>query len=324
VAIVSAGFDQTIDEVQFARMSRFMGAEYAVGTDADFKVTPVTTADRTVRVAPGAAYAHGVLCDSGSAVNLQSTIVTSGSRWDTVVLRRDWQPPGGTATLMLLTGSATKLIAASRLSGPGVLDDQPLALVRFTAGQNLPQEIVDLRAFPSKVFAAADLAALPNATLGTEAVVGGKRWRREMDSSGNLAWILDRTNIDAGIIAATKTNGTAVSPGAGYVLASNYANRGLRIGNFIHLDISLRRTGAEVSPGATATVASVSNDFRPDEPIAVPMVYYSSGGSFGGMLQVYPDGDVNTVSGYPGESINKRTLATDISIRATASFMVKG
>jgi hypothetical protein len=324
LAISSAGFDGVVDEVQFARMAAFMGSQYAVGLSTDLKPSVVSSADRTVAIAPGTAFGHGVLSVSDATVNLQGAIVTSGTRWDTVVLRRDWQAPGGTATFMLLQGSSTKLVATSRQNTPGVLDDQLIALVRFQAGQNLAQEIVDLRSWPAKVVLANDLAALPKSPLGTEAIVNGVRWRRELDASLNIQWVMDRTNIAIGVAPVEKLGTAAVSAASGWTLASSYTTRGLRIGNWIQLDISLRRTGADVNPGATMTVGSVAADLRPDVPTPVHMIFYSANGSYGGTLQVYPDGDLNTVSGFGGELINRRTSASDISVRAQAFYMVKG
>jgi hypothetical protein len=324
LAITSAGFDGTVDEVQAAKMARFAGSEYAVLAAGSMKVAPVTTADRTVAVWGGTAFGHGVLSESDTTVNLQAAAVSSGSRWDTVVLRRDWQPPGGTASLMLLQGTSSKLVASTRKVGPGVLDDQLLALVRFQAGQTLPQEIVDLRCWPSKVVAANDLAALTTAQLGTEAVVGGVRYRRELDASQNLAWIPDRTNVSAGLVAEEKISTAAIDFEAGWTFAAGYTTRVLRIGNFVQLDLSIRRSGAEVNPGATLTIGQIPAGFRPDTPTPFPMVYYSANGTYGGVLQVYDNsGNINTVSGYPGETINRRSTSTDISIRAQAFYMVK-
>lgn len=324
MAITSAGFDGVVDEVQFAKMARFTGADYAVGSNTALRVTPVTTANLTVQVAAGAGFGHGVLSESDTVVNLQAPAVLSGSRWDTVVLRRDWQPPGGTAAVMLLQGTSSKLVASSRKTGPGVLDDQLLALVRFQAGQTLPQEIIDLRTWPSKVYAANDLAALPGASLGTEAVVGGIRYRRELDASQNLAWVADRTNVAVGLVANEKISTAAISFESGWTFAGGYTTRVLRIGNFVQLDLSIRRSGAEVNPGATVTIGQIPAEFRPDTPTPFPMIYYSADGTYGGLLQVYDNsGNINTVSGYPGQTINKRTTTTDISIRAQAFYMVK-
>lgn len=186
----SLGYDGTVSETQIARMAHNFGADYAVEGAADWKVTAVAGQDRTVAIAPGTGYGHFVRDTTDSIATIQLATITSGTRWDLIVCRRDWQPPGGVSTFEKVQGTSSKVIPSGRLVGPGVKDDQPLALVQVTAGQTLPTAIVDLRTWPSKVITASDLLALPNAALGTEAVVSGTRYRRELDNTNNLAWVI--------------------------------------------------------------------------------------------------------------------------------------
>jgi hypothetical protein len=185
VAITSVGYDGSVTEVEWAGLAQFVGSAYAVGGLNDWRVETVAGQDRTVRILPGTGYGHGVADLSDANVTLQLPTIGSGTRWDLVVARRDWQPPGGTTTFTHVTGTATQQIPAGRKSGPGVEDDQPLALVQVTAGQTLPTGIVDLRVLPSKVLSVWSLLALPDATIGTVARVGpveyirgGSGWQR--------------------------------------------------------------------------------------------------------------------------------------------------
>lgn len=178
MALTPKGFDGTVTEADFAKMARHFGTPYSVKDDPDLKVTAVAGQDRTVQIATGEAAAYGVLVTNDAAITLQLPTIASGTRWDLVCLRRDWQPAGGTATVTYVQGTSTKAIPAGRNANPGVIDDQPLALVQLTAGQTQPTAIVDLRSWASKVITVSDLLALPDAPLGTRAVVGSVRYKR--------------------------------------------------------------------------------------------------------------------------------------------------
>lgn len=196
MTITSVGYDGQIDEQGWASLSEELGAAYSVKSPDDLKVTVVPAVDRTISIGLGVGYGRGVQDTiSGTPPTVQLPVVASGTRWDTIVAHRDWQPPGGLTTLVALTGTATQAVAASRLTNPGVTDDQLLALVQVTAGQQLPTAIVDLRTWSSKVVTASSLLALPDAPLGKEVVIDGARYRRQLDGTGNLAWVGIETTI---------------------------------------------------------------------------------------------------------------------------------
>lgn len=184
----SVGYDGSISEVQWAGLSEALGGAYSVKGSGDWKVTTVPAVDRTVSIAAGTGYGRGVQDVLTPAVTVQLPVVASGTRWDTIVAARDWQPPGGATMFIARTGTSSQLIAASRLTNPGVQDDQPIALVQVTAGVQLPTAIVDLRTWSSKVITANSLLALPDAGYGCEAVVAGIRYRREFDAVGTIVW----------------------------------------------------------------------------------------------------------------------------------------
>lgn len=143
MAITSYGYDGTVLEAGWAKLSGYLGKTYAVGSTADWLVTAVAGSDRTVKVAVGDGFGRGVLDVSNTEVTLQAAVLASGVRWDTVIARRTWAT--NTTVFLIITGTATLAIAAGLNANPGVVDDQVLALVQITAGQTVPTEVIDLR-----------------------------------------------------------------------------------------------------------------------------------------------------------------------------------
>lgn len=140
MAITSIGYDGSVDEKDWAALAPYLGAEYRNG---GVSLVAVGNVDRTVRVSAGLLFGYGVLDTLSGNTDLQAAAIASGTRWDTVVLRRDWQPtPGGGSTLMILTGTSAQRPAASVKSGPGVLDDQILGLIKLQSGLTTIQEVV--------------------------------------------------------------------------------------------------------------------------------------------------------------------------------------
>lgn len=190
MAITSVGYGGTINEVEMALTAGSFPAEYGVLAASAWKVTAAAGMDRGVAIAPGTGYGHFVTVTSDTQVVLQGAPVSSGSRWDTVVMRRDWQPPAGESAFVLVQGSTSQAIAAGRLNTPGVEDDQPVALVRFTAGQTAPTQIIDLRCWSGNaglIAASADALAYLG-RLGSRVTIGDTVWTRAIDPTGSLAW----------------------------------------------------------------------------------------------------------------------------------------
>jgi hypothetical protein len=142
MAITSYGFDGTVSEAPWAAMWPFMGQVDAVGTAAAWKVTTVAAQDRTISIAAGDAATAGVYTSNTSALTYQLPTVASGSRWATIVRRVNWSD--NTVTVLHVGQSTTQTVATLN-STPGTLYDQPLALVRVTAGVQVPDTVVDLR-----------------------------------------------------------------------------------------------------------------------------------------------------------------------------------
>lgn len=208
MAIISAGYDGTVDEVQWASMIKRVGSsDYGVVHPTGLKVTAAAGADRTVNIAAGQCWGHGVHDTSDSVVSVQLDPITTGTRWDLIVVRRDWTGAGGLTTITAVKGTSTKAIPAARLIGPGTTDDQPLALVQLTAGQTLPTAVVDLRCWSSNGGVhAMDILALGYLDMiGSTVFINGQTWHRVINSSGTGDWAAEN------VLGAVPLFGTGVT-----------------------------------------------------------------------------------------------------------------
>lgn len=148
MTITSTGYDGTLDERKWAKLAPFVGVDTAVADTSldDWRVSVEPGTDRTVRVRRGTGYGWGVVDTADVGELVQLPVVASGSRWDTIVARRDWRTtPGGTTTFTYVQGGADKRVADGLEITPGTVADQPLALARVTAGVQEVAEVVDLR-----------------------------------------------------------------------------------------------------------------------------------------------------------------------------------
>lgn len=190
MAITSIGYDGSVNESQWAKMISQVGsAQYGVSSSSDWKVTAHSTMDRGINIATGSGWGHGVLDTSDATVSLQGASVSSGDRWDMVVMRRNWSGTGGTSTFVIVQGTSARQLP-SRNTTPGTLDDQPIALLRFTAGQSAVQEIIDLRCWSRNggLTARDDLALTYLKLPGAQIMINGFQWNCELDANGNAVW----------------------------------------------------------------------------------------------------------------------------------------
>lgn len=195
VAFISHGYDTTsanpYNEDAWAKAHPVIGAcAYGVRDAGHWKVSPVTGADRTVSVAPGFGWGYGVTDETVANETLQLDVIVSGVRWDLIAVRRDWTPTAGESKFVIVKGGTGKAIPGGRLSAPGGIDDQPIALVQVTAGQTQPTAIVDLRVWASNGGAVAkDILALGYlARLGAHIKIGNITWRYEVGANDTPVW----------------------------------------------------------------------------------------------------------------------------------------
>lgn len=190
------GLTGAVSVPQYAVLAGQYGADYGVAGPGDWRVTAVSGANQTVSVAPGTGYGKGAIDVDTVEATLSTTNPGSGSRWDTVVRRRTWATDA--AEFLILAGTSAKAISAQRLvstpQAPAVQDDQPIALVRFTSGQQMPAEIIDLRCWHGN----GGLVAASVEALGYLDRVGshvhiqstGDDYVRALDAQQNPAWVL--------------------------------------------------------------------------------------------------------------------------------------
>jgi hypothetical protein len=181
-----------VTETDWALSHPQIGSSYGVDGIADFKVTAHPSTPLTVNVAAGTAWGHGVLDISDATVSVTCTAPAAGtSRYDLICIRRDWTPAvGGPTTITKVEGGSTKAIPAGREHDPGTLDDQPLALVLWTAGQTQPTQIIDLRCWQGDggVLALDALARDYLDRVGTKVNIGGVVWQRTIGSGDLAVW----------------------------------------------------------------------------------------------------------------------------------------
>src|SRR6478752_1806428 len=130
MALTSVYYDGPVTETD--RAKNLAGVpEYGVYGPEDFKVTSHPTIANAVIVKAGKAHGWGVTDTAAEDQVVNCTPLSVGqSRWDMIVIRRNWQPAlGGPSTLVAVQAGGTPTLPATRKVGPGVEDDQPLFFV---------------------------------------------------------------------------------------------------------------------------------------------------------------------------------------------------
>lgn len=197
MTIRSVGYDGSIGEVDWAAwLAPYLGSVDMVASPTAFRVTPTT--GLSVQVAPGLAHGWGVTDVSDAAEVLQLEPVSSGSRYDCVVLRRSWEgtsttpsgaATGGRTTIGYVKGGTTKALPSLASTG-GLLTEQPLALVQVTASTSTVQLADDLRATSTKAAWVRSMLAMTG-PAGTRYALepDGRRYVRAADSSGAVVTV---------------------------------------------------------------------------------------------------------------------------------------
>jgi len=216
MAITSAGYDGAVTELSWSKMISGVGAaEYGVLGTNDFKVSAVIGSDRTVSIATGSAWGKGVFDTNDANITIQLDTISSGSRYDMIVIRRNWTGAAGTTTVTKINGSSSKMLP-SRNIGAGVLDDQPIALVQVTAGQTQPTAIIDLRAWAGNGgMTAMDTLALSYLDRpGGQVYVNGETWQCVRATNGVVSWNKVAVMNGLGLFGASGNTGGIAPPNA--------------------------------------------------------------------------------------------------------------
>ncbi|MEX8031674.1 hypothetical protein AB6V29_01415 [Microbacterium sp. 20-116] len=170
-----------------ALVSNAGGHDYGVIGQDSWKVTRGAL-DREIVIAAGRGFGKGVIDTTDQASRFQLPAPSSGSVWHLIVAHRDWAARQSSFTN--LVGNSNAQLPARDVT-PGLLDDQPIALVRVTAGQSQVTEIRDLRVWDA--LAVDDLVLQYLNRLGSSVTIGGVLWRRDINTLGNPVWVRNRT-----------------------------------------------------------------------------------------------------------------------------------
>lgn len=252
----SKGYDQTVQEGDWAFLAPTLGGDPGVAGRDDWAGTILTTgADRGLRIAAGSGYGHGIR-DVTTATTDVVLDAPSGTadRWDAVVVRRNWTTNATSFEVVKNTvESNIPGIPAMPNTTPGGVHDWPFLLARARGGQTRIQEIRDLRTRPQKVVVADDLLALPAPRYGALAMVGSTTYRGVYDAAASaVKW---RPGWDLQVVPLTVPAELVAwdTPAAAY-----YS------GGYVQLEGSMKRTSnANLNNGAPVLLATVPDGFRP-------------------------------------------------------------
>lgn len=316
------------------------GVRYSVEGPTDLAVSIGGSGDRAVSVAAGSAWGDGVLSQWDAGATLNGAAVSSGSRWDTVVIRREWTPqssPTGTATLMLLSGGSSQAISVNRTTDAGVTtSDQPLALVRFAAGQTAAQQVVDLRAWAGAgggyVAQSTDVRSYLD-SVGTQLLIGSTLHFRRLSTLGTPEWYtndLDGSTINPDRLGAP----TQVTGGYGSS-ASGFATAGLGSsmytwGRMRQLLLMTRRSGSTLTFNSdgwiTNTPIFTLDPAHQPRSYTMCTAFMRNGtgtAAVAAELAIGGDGVITLVSSKPGAVLATRSAADGESLRITATYLAK-
>ncbi len=245
-----------VTEIKWSASHPHVGeADYGVVGAGDFEVTAHPSTPFTLNVAPGKAWGQGVFDHSDAIGNVTCSAPSSGtSRWDLIALRRNWGPlAGGPTTLVPVEGGAVEEIPADRENDPGTLDDQPLYLVKWTAGQTQPTALIDLRCWAANggVIAKSIHALSYLERIGSKVQIGNTLWTHELVGNGDGDWVGRDITVSAADVAT-------IGPGFEAVTGNAHKPRVRREGNRVHLVGAVRRL-----TGDFGNMLTVPAGFRP-------------------------------------------------------------
>jgi len=239
MAITTGGYDGTINEVQFATMF----PRYSLLGPEDLKAT-TQAGDRIVSIGNGTALGPGTIDVCTNLPTIQFNAAT-GTRWDLVVLRRDWQPPGGLSEIKIIEGGTSQSYPAVGTAAnqwnrrPGIVDDQPLYLQQVNG--TLLGARIDLRAWASHggVTAAHEMARTYLETVGAEVLVGQNRWQYVIGANSVPGWVIQGEPTEY----APLNNIPSWSTSGAITVAPEGSKRRVTV------DVTVKRTGGQFTLG---------------------------------------------------------------------------
>jgi hypothetical protein len=278
--------------VQFAALIH----RYSVVGPDDLKAT-TQAGDRIVSIGNGTALGPGTVDVATNLPTIQFTAAATGAtRWDLVVLRRDWQPPGGTSEIKIIEGGTTQGYPTIGTATnqwnrrPGIMDDQPLYLQQVNG--TLLGTRIDLRVWGSLgagFVANDDLVKTYLDRVGTEVRVGDKRWTYDLGANNVPQW-------NYTIPKQTTHSSPTIGTGFEAVTENGHKPRLVRNGNMIHLIGAVRRLTGEFS-----NMLTIPASFLPENASAT---FVGSGVSSNGIAyeMVIEGGVIKIPNGYASKT----------------------
>lgn len=284
MALISTYYDGAVTETD--RAKNLAGApEYGVYGSEDFRVTAHPSIPYAVIVKKGRAHGHGVTDEALIDQVVSCPPLATGVRWDLIVVRRNWQPElGGPSTLEVIEAGAEASIPTTRLVGPGVEDDQPIALVKWQGGVSAPMEVRDLRVWSANggMFAVDPLVRQYLNKIGTKVKISGEVWSYERLSATETDWV----------------NEDGSGPWVELTLEPGWANNGgsrtrarlMGRGSFVHVQADVRYAPGGVASGIGEgwIIAKFPGGMIPKEHTFVPGT--TNGYRSGTVYSVYTGG----------------------------------
>ena len=336
MTITSLGYAGTIaPHAPWAQYQQSLGHDYMVaGVDA-LKVSVVTGGTRQLSIASGMAGGKGIL-DTVTSETVQLPTVASGTNWFLIVLRRTWGLTKAT-TLEVINAGTDPSILPARSMNPGVVDDQPLALVPLAAGSNTPGAVVDLRVIGTHakgIYLAFDERVLQYMLQpGVHVRIGLTVWSRVLNSTGTgYTWVKDT----AAVVLPSASNASVMTLDSTSTSKWAFNGTGTRIlqdRNTINLGVSVFRTTGTITMGDGGNVGNVKVGtllpaYRPAFPQLCDVEYRgrktASGGNLWaqGLLQVNPAGEIYFLSGVQGLHIYPS--ATERAFTGSCTYLIQG
>jgi hypothetical protein len=221
--IIPAGFNGPVNESDEANRFALNTPRFVVASSTDLTPTAVTTSDRTVSVAPGAATCCGVYAAMATAQSVTFAVNGSASvRVDLVVLRWTWgrgAGSGGVPSVALGVVQGTPGAGApAPVRTPGTLYEAVLAAVVINPSQGglTPASVNDIRTYGGiagpLVIPQLNYYTVVDVPVGGELAIGsplGARYRRAVSGF---------QRVSDGLAVGSFTGaflGTAYTPGIG-------------------------------------------------------------------------------------------------------------
>lgn len=311
MAVTSYGYAGTIMPGEpWAAIQRVLGRAYYVADSVSVLVTAYGAGLRQVQIAPGPFGGHGVYDENSDAALVQLPEVASGVEYFLIVVRRNWTTPE--TTFGYVSAGTDPSTLPARQTQPGILDEQPLALVSLAAGAATPVVVADLRVWGLDLLQAVDKRVLQYRNEpGTQIKIGTSVWTRT-STSGSDTWAEDPGPYGA-ISLPSLTGTSALVPASGWDINSPLTCELIPDGNQVDLHFEVRRTGSQVQSYSTGNfadtlVGTVPAPYRPSRPVVGVASYFGGPDSSGwvtytALLALNPSGTLVLWHGSPGAHI---------------------